>query len=340
MPKGQVKYFNPNKGFGFITQDSGEDDVFLHSSAISGWEYGEIRVGQRVKYDVVKGKKGLVAKNAEVLLTQAERRWLSQGKSLIPRNYSGPPFQIQDRGPTEDESAPPKEEAPPRPKQSVSEPEPSPVPRTVPQIPPVAKPQAVEDAIPPKTVAPNKMKPRADKQPSFGDLYAQKQIRLQTPLFFGLYNHVQLRATLIKFSKYSFILQSEGENQEFPKTDVKYCYKAEVAEQIQSLIRYDEKIRARKLDPVVPRNERYEIDTQEIWDARRNQQSIEVSIREGEIFHGLVDWVSKYEIKMILEGGGKVVVFRHAICDFKIFAAENETEAEERSVSEDESQDG
>ena len=337
MPKGRIKYFNPNKGFGFITQDSGEDDVFLHASAISGWEYDEIRVGQRVKYDVVKGKKGLVAKNAEVLLTQAERRWLSQGKALIPRNYSGPPFQSQDRGRTQDKFAPTQESSPP-PKQTVSEPAPSQLPKTAPRIPEAATPQAVEDATPPKTAAP-KMEPQPDKQPSFGDLYAQKQIRLKTPLFFGLYNHVQLQATLIKFSKYSFTLQSDGENQEFPKTEVKYCYKAKEAEKIQPLIRYDEKIRARKLEAVVPRKERYTIDTQKIWDARKNQQLIEVTVREGEIFHGLVDWVSKYEIKIILEGGVKVVVFRHAICALKTFATESETE-EQRSVDEDASKNG
>jgi sRNA-binding regulator protein Hfq len=46
-------------------------------------------------------------------------------------------------------------------------------------------------------------------------------------------------------------------------------------------------------------------------------------MREGEIFRGLVDWVSQYEIKLILENEVKVVVFRHAICDFKAFPVDN-----------------
>lgn len=336
MPKGRIKYFNSNKGFGFITQDSGESDVFLHASAISGWEYGEIQVGQRVKYDVVEGKKGLVAKNVEVLLTQAERRWISQGKTLIPRNYSGAPFQSQDKDPIEDKSAPTPNPSPP-PKQTVSESTPSQLLEPSPQIPEAAIPQAVEGA-PHQSVAP-KTRPKSNKQTSFGDLYAQKQIRLQTPLFFGLYNHVQLPATIVKFSKYSFTLQNNGENQDIPKTDVKYCYKAKEAENIQSLVRYDENIRAQKLEPIVPRKERYEIETQKIWDARKNQHPIEVTMREGEIFHGLVDWVSKYEIKMILESGAKIILFRHAICDLKIFAPENGTE-EQRSTDEDANENG
>ena len=337
MPKGRIKYFNSNKGFGFITQDSGEADVFLHASAIIGWEYGEIQVGQRVKYDVVTGKKGFVAKNAEILLTQAERRWISQGKTLIPRNYSGTPFQSDDKDPIQDKSAlTPKPS--PAPKQTVSESTTSQLLETTSQIPEAATPQAAEADLPPQSVTP-KIKPKSNKQPSFGDLYAQKQIRLQTPLFFGLYNHVQLPATIVKFSKYSFTLQSDGENQDIPKTDVKYCYKAKEVENIQALIRYDENIRAQKLEPIVPRKERYEIETQKIWDARKNQQPIEVTMREGEIFHGLVDWVSKYEIKLILADGAKVIVFRHAICDFKTFASENET-AEQRSTDDDASENG
>ena len=69
MSTGRIKYYNFDKGFGFIAQDSSDADVFLHSSAIKHPEYEELRVGQRVKYSVVEGEKGLVAQNVEVLLT-------------------------------------------------------------------------------------------------------------------------------------------------------------------------------------------------------------------------------------------------------------------------------
>ena len=85
MPTGRIKYYNFDKGFGFIAQDSSDADVFLHSSAMKQPEYEELRVGQRVKYSVVEGEKGLVAQNVEVLLTPTERRWLRQGKAIIPR---------------------------------------------------------------------------------------------------------------------------------------------------------------------------------------------------------------------------------------------------------------
>ena len=336
MPKGKIKYYNSEKSFGFITQDSGEDDVFLHTSALKGWDPDDLRVGQRVKYEVVKGKKGLVAQDAEILLTPIEKRWLSQGKAIIPRDYSGRLFQSQDSQSNADgissvrhpPTSPRRSSTPQQPK-TESSPHAS--------SPEITIPQAVESHPHQREKVEQKKSPPKAKsepldRPTFGDLYIQKQIRLQTPMFFGLYNHVQLSATVSEFTKYSFMLQSDEEDQELSKTDVKYCYKAEDAERIQSLIRYDEKIKAQKLEAVVSRKERYTIDTQEIADARKDRYPIEVTTREGEIFRGLVDWVSKYEIKMILENRSKIIVFRHSICDFEAFPTDDR-DADENELS-------
>jgi sRNA-binding regulator protein Hfq len=136
------------------------------------------------------------------------------------------------------------------------------------------------------------------------------------------YNHVLLPGTVAEFTKYDFVLQGEAERQEMPKTDVKYCYKAEDAIDIQSIIRYNEEIKAQNFKPIIQRKKRYSINTQAIVQARRARHTIEVTMLEGEVFRGLVDWVSRYEIKIILENESKIVVFRHAICDFKVFPSE------------------
>ncbi|MES4891058.1 cold-shock protein [Streptomyces sp. NPDC096012] len=63
MATGIVKWFNPEKGFGFIQQDDGGPDVFVHFSAISGTGFKELNEGERVEYDVTQGPKGPQAEN-------------------------------------------------------------------------------------------------------------------------------------------------------------------------------------------------------------------------------------------------------------------------------------
>jgi len=67
MANGTVKWFNESKGFGFITQDDGGNDVFAHYSEIKGNGFKNLAEGDAVSFDVVKGDKGLKATNIEKL---------------------------------------------------------------------------------------------------------------------------------------------------------------------------------------------------------------------------------------------------------------------------------
>ena len=65
MATGTVKWFNDAKGFGFITQDGGGEDVFVHHTAIQAEGFLTLAEGQKVSFEVSRGPKGLQAQNVK-----------------------------------------------------------------------------------------------------------------------------------------------------------------------------------------------------------------------------------------------------------------------------------
>lgn len=65
MAQGTVKWFNNDKGYGFITPSTGGNDVFVHHTAIDGTGYKSLNEGDRVEYEVTRGPKGDQAANVK-----------------------------------------------------------------------------------------------------------------------------------------------------------------------------------------------------------------------------------------------------------------------------------
>ncbi|HUS21817.1 MAG TPA: cold-shock protein [Aeromicrobium sp.] len=67
MATGTVKWFNADKGFGFIAPDDGGEDVFAHFTAINSSGYRSLNENQKVEFDIEQGQKGLQAANIRPL---------------------------------------------------------------------------------------------------------------------------------------------------------------------------------------------------------------------------------------------------------------------------------
>ncbi len=68
MPQGTVKWFNPDKGYGFISPDDGGDDLFVHYSGIAGDDrFKSLDEGDKVTYEEAQGRKGPQAKNVSTV---------------------------------------------------------------------------------------------------------------------------------------------------------------------------------------------------------------------------------------------------------------------------------
>lgn len=67
MAQGTVKWFNAEKGFGFISQDNGGDDVFVHYSAIEGNGFRTLEEDQRVEFEIGHGQKGPHAQQVQIV---------------------------------------------------------------------------------------------------------------------------------------------------------------------------------------------------------------------------------------------------------------------------------
>ena len=68
MRKGTVKWFNPTKGYGFITDETDNSEVFVHFSGINSEGYKTLEDGQKVTFEITEGNRGLQAVNVTVVV--------------------------------------------------------------------------------------------------------------------------------------------------------------------------------------------------------------------------------------------------------------------------------
>jgi cold shock protein len=67
MAQGTVKWFNDDKGYGFITPDEGGEDLFVHQTGIAGNGFKSLEEGAKVSYEATRGQKGMQADNVSAV---------------------------------------------------------------------------------------------------------------------------------------------------------------------------------------------------------------------------------------------------------------------------------
>ena len=127
-----------------------------------------------------------------------------------------------------------------------------------------------------------------------------------------------IEAVIVKRLTYDLDLLVDGEKERLNKLPIKYVYKKKDEPGVTANLTYDDAVLAKKLEPIKPRKERMQIDTRQLAFARQHHLPIRITLRGGEVFTGLIDWYSHYEIKMSVSEDVSVVVFRHAALDFEL----------------------
>ncbi len=158
------------------------------------------------------------------------------------------------------------------------------------------------------------------KAEGYGRHYIQKQIRNKTPMVFEVYGET-LTGNILHRLPYNLVLRLGGERRCINKIDIKYCYKQKVQEQLMARIQIDESIRSQNLGSVAERDERYHVEDRVLLECYRNRSPVTITLRGGEMISGVVDWYSKYEIKLEVKKRVGVLIFRHAIYHFEVQSA-------------------
>lgn len=144
--------------------------------------------------------------------------------------------------------------------------------------------------------------------------YFEKQVREKTKMVFIGYGET-VDTTIIKRLVFEWVLAVNEKRNERKKTDFSCCYKQEDAEKVKATMITDLAIVNQKLEPLIPRKDRYKVSDEILKTSLSHKSPITVALRTGQVFTGYVDWFTPFDIALILSNEGKVKIFRHGLYD-------------------------
>jgi len=133
-------------------------------------------------------------------------------------------------------------------------------------------------------------------------------------LEFHLAGHKKKLAYIAANKRYDLVLKEVSSKLiTIPKVHVKFFYPSELAEKVNPLIKIDEQVRGRNLQPIFNPTRRFHIKNKNLYPLMILKTPISITLLEGEVLEGLITEFTMYEIFLELSPGVEIVVLRHAI---------------------------
>lgn len=137
-------------------------------------------------------------------------------------------------------------------------------------------------------------------------------------LTFGVHGQTTITGTIVDAGSYELIVHQDGVAEPAPlhKLQIKYAYAPDVWKQAKKAFRKDKALSAAPREPVVRPQDRYGCSDRRLFRCLDSSLDVDATLLEGEVIHGKVSWIGRFEFGMVVKGGAEVVVFRHALANF------------------------
>jgi hypothetical protein len=136
-------------------------------------------------------------------------------------------------------------------------------------------------------------------------------------LIIHTHEHQKNKVKILADSKYDFRAEINNDEKIIRKLDIKFLYSPESSEKIKKLIKFDKKIKNKKIFPITSPGQRNHIKNKVLFPLMSNWEVVFITLLEGEIIRGLISDFSRYEIIVNLKGGIPVTIMRHAVYDIR-----------------------
>ena len=153
-------------------------------------------------------------------------------------------------------------------------------------------------------------------------LYIEKQVAEQTPMVFVTLD-AALHTTVVEHGTFQLGLQIDGAPTPVDKLTLQYQYKQVDADTVSEKVVVDEAATSRDSAPPSAYKERHHLSARDLWHARKQDIPVRFSLRGGDVFTGLIEWFTRFEVKLNIgtrgeHGTASVILYRHAVLRLKL----------------------